>query len=70
MMYGIYEQMTTLQYQCRSLSKQVEDFKSGEKYRQMEKAYKKLLRFHNKEIKRLEYELSKVHSETITVRKY
>lgn len=69
-MYGIYEQITTLQYRCRCLSKQVEDFKSGEKYRQMEEAYKKLLRFHNKEIKRLEYELSKAHSETITVRKY
>jgi len=69
-MYGIYEQITTLQYRCRSLSKQVEDFKSGEKYRQMEEAYKKLLRFHNKEIKRLEYELSKSHSEAVTVRKY
>lgn len=70
MMYGIYEQMTTLQYRCRCLSKQVEDFRSGEKYRQMEEAYKKLLRFHNKEIKRMEYELSKAHSETVTVRKY
>lgn len=69
-MYGIYEQITTLQYRCRCLSKQVEDFKSGEKYRQMEEAYKKLLRFHNKEMKRLEYELSKAHSETVTVRKY
>ena len=69
-MYGICEQITTLQYRCRSLSKQVEDFKSGEKYRQMEEAYKKLLRFHNKEIKRLEYELSKAHSEAVTVRKY
>ena len=70
MMYGIYEQMTTLQCRCRCLSKQVEDFRSGEKYRQMEEAYKKLLRFHNKEIKRMEYELSKAHSETVTVRKY
>lgn len=69
-MYGIYEQITTLQYRCRCLSKQVEDFKSGKKYRQMEKAYKELLRFHNKEVKRLEYELSKAHSETVTVRKY
>ena len=65
-----YEQITTLQYRCRCLSKQVEDFKSGEKYRQMEKAYKELLRFHNKEVKRPEYELSKAHSETVTVRKY
>ena len=45
----------------------MEDFKSGEKYRQMEEAYKKLLRFYNKEIKRLEYELSKAHSETVAL---
>ena len=69
-MRGNFEQMTTLQYRCRSLSKQVDDFKSGEKYRQMEEAYKKLLRFHNKEMKRMKYELSKAHSETVTVRKY
>lgn len=65
-----FEQITTLQYRNRILSKQVEDFKSGEKYLQMERAYKELLRFHHKEIKRLEYELSKAHSETVTVRKY
>lgn len=69
-MRGNFEQITTLQYRCRSLSKQVDDFKSGEKYRQMEEAYKKLLRFHNKEMKRMKYELSKAHSETVTVRKY
>lgn len=65
-----FEQITTLQYRNRSLSKQVEDFKSGEKYRKMEEAYKKLLRFHNQEMKRMAYELSKAHSETVTVRKY
>lgn len=69
-MRGNFEQITTLQYRCRSLSKQVDDFKSGEKYRQMEEAYKKLLRFHNKEMKRMKYELSKAHSEAVTVRKY
>ena len=65
-----FEQITTLQYRNRILLKQVADFKSGEKYLQMERAYAELLRFHHKEIKRLEYELSKAHSETVTVRKY
>lgn len=65
-----FEQITTLQYKNKALSKQVEAFQNGEKYRQMEQDYKALLRFHHKEIKRLEYELSKAHSETVTVRKY
>lgn len=69
-MHGNFEYVTTLQYRNRSLIKQVDDFKSGEKYRKMNEAYEKLLRFHNKEMKRMEYELSKAHGETITVRKY
>lgn len=36
----------------------------------MEREYKKLLRFHEREMRRLEYELSKAHSETVTVRRY
>ena len=32
--------------------------------------YKELLRFHHREMKRLEYELSRAHSETVTVRRY
>ena len=44
-MYGIYEQMTTLQYRYHCLLQQLEAFKSGEKYRKMDEEYKKLLRF-------------------------
>lgn len=69
-MHMDFETVSTLQYRNRSLTKQVEAFKSGEKYIQMETAYKELLRFHHREIKRLEYELSKAHSETVTVRRY
>lgn len=69
-MYMDFEAVTTLQYRNRALSKQVEDFKSGEKYMQMEAEYKKLLRFHHQEMKRMENELSKAHSETVTVRRY
>lgn len=62
--------VSTLQYRNRSLAKQVEAFQSGEKYIQMEAACQKLLRFHHREIKRLESELSRALSETITVRRY
>lgn len=69
-MHGIYEQMTTLQYRYHSVLKQLEEFKSGEKYVKMEAEYKKLLRRYNKKLIEMEYELSKAHSETVTVRKY
>ncbi len=64
------ELVSNLQYRNRSLSKQVEDFRSGEKYRKMDAENKRLIRFHNREMKRMEYELSKAHSETVTVRRY
>lgn len=65
-----FEQLSALRLRLRALEKLAEDFKSGEKYRKMEEEYKGLVRFHNKEIKRPEYELSKAHSETVTVRRY
>lgn len=69
-MHMDFETVSTLQYRNRSLTKQVKDFRSSEKYIQMAADYKELLRFHHREMKRLEYELSKVHSETVTVRRY
>lgn len=69
-MHMDFELVSTLQYRNRSLSKQVEDFKSGEQYRKMDAENKRLMRFHNREMKRMEYELSKAHSETVTVRRY
>ena len=69
-MHGIYEQMTTLQYRYHAVLKQLEEFKSGEKYVKMEAEYQKLLRRYNRKTLQLENELSKAHSETITVRKY
>ena len=65
-----FESFSALQYRNRALSRQVEEFKSGEKYVKMETDYKKLQRFHNREMKRMEHELAKAHSETVTVRKY
>ncbi len=69
-MYMDFELVSALQYQKRALEKQVKDFKSGEKYVKMDAEYKELLRFHHQEMKRMEYELSKAHSETVTVRRY
>ena len=69
-MHMNFEAVSALQYRNRSLSKQVEEFKSGERYVRMEAEIKRLVRFHNREMKRMEYELSKAHSETVTVRRY
>lgn len=69
-MHMDFELVSTLQYHNRSLSKQVEDFKSGEQYRKIGVENKKLIRFHNQEMKRIKYELSKAHSETVTVHQY
>lgn len=65
-----FESFSALQYRNRALSGQVEEFKSGEKYIKMEADYKKLLRFHNQEMKRMKQELARAHSETVTVRRY
>lgn len=65
-----FELVSTLQYRNRSLSRQVEAFRSGEQYIRMEAENKRLVRFHNQEMKRMESELSKAHSETVTVRRY
>lgn len=65
-----FESVSALQYRNRAQSRQIEEFKSGEKYVKMAADYKKLQNFHNKEMKRMERELAKAHSETVTVRKY
>lgn len=65
-----FESFSALRYRNRALSRQVEEFKSGEKYVKTEADYKKLQRFHNQEMKRMKRELARAHSETVTVRKY
>ena len=50
-MYGIYEQMTTLQYRYHCLLQQLEAFKSGEKYRSQ--VMDDLEKEHRKEVERL-----------------
>lgn len=69
-MYMDFEMVSTLQYRNRALSRQVDEFKSGKQYARLEQENKRLLCFHNREMKRMEHELSKAHSETVTVRRY
>ncbi|MEZ3517147.1 MAG: hypothetical protein K1W37_18390 [Lachnospiraceae bacterium] len=57
-----FESFSALQYRNKTLSRQVEEFKSVETYMKMEADYKKLLRFHNQEMKRMKQELVKAHS--------
>lgn len=69
-MYIDFETVSTLQYRNRALLKQVEDFESGERYVRLERENQRLICFHNREMKRMELELARAHSETVTVRRY
>lgn len=63
-----YEFITTLQYRVKSLQAQLEAFRSGNKYLQMEAEYKSLLNTEESRIRKLEVELSHAHAQTIDVR--
>ena len=63
-----YEFITTLQYRVKSLQAQLEAFRSGNKYLQMEAEYKSLLRTEESRIHKLEADLSRAHAQTIDVR--
>lgn len=65
-----FETTSFMQYRINNLRERIEDFESGEIYRKMQAEYDKLLRLHNRTVKQLEYDLSKAHRETVTVRKY
>lgn len=59
---------TALQYQVKNLTKQVEDFASGEKYIKMQREHERALRKRDKKIKMLESQLSMAHAQTVNVR--
>lgn len=65
-----FETISTLQYRNRSQARLIDAFESGEKYVQMDEAYRKMVCFHNREVKKLELKIAKAHAETVTVRKY
>ena len=53
-----YEYISTLQYRVKNLQAQIDAFKSGAKYQQMDAAYKSLLHTEEGRIKKLEFELA------------
>lgn len=60
-----YEFITTLQYRVKNLQAQVDAFKNGSKYLQMDAQYKSMLHTEECRIHKLEVELSKAHAQTI-----
>lgn len=63
-----FEYQSALQYRVKAQARQIAEFESGERYRKLESEYKAVIRSLERRIKELEYELSRSHSETITVR--
>ena len=60
-----YEFITTLQFRIKNLQAQVDAFKNGSKYQQMDAQYKSMLHTEECHIYKLEAELSKAHAQTI-----
>lgn len=63
-----FEYMTALEYRLKAADAQILAFKSGEKYIRMQEEYLKELRILEQKIRKLEDELSRAHSETVSVR--
>lgn len=64
-----FEHITNLQYKVKSLTYQVESFKSGEKYVSMHSEFAKQLDAKNRENKKIKLDLANAHRETVTARK-
>lgn len=58
----------TLRIRLKAAEDKVRAFESGEKYVQMQAQFKSVLREQNQKIRKLEYELSKAHAQTVSVR--
>ena len=67
-MNSSFEYTTTLEYRLKAACAQIQAFKSGEKYVRMEREHQKEVCFLERRIRKLEQELSRVHSEIVTVR--
>jgi len=67
-MHSTFEKLTTLQYQVKALSREVEAFKSGEKYQKMNTEHKNIVRYYECQISKLKQELAEARRETISVR--
>ena len=59
---------TELQYENRALKKQLEDFRTGERFKKMQKNYSRVIAGYIKEISRLKKELADAHAQAVSVR--
>ena len=69
-MLGNFGYMTNLQYKVRGLQHELESFKTGEKYIQMDLKFRAVFDERNREIARLGSELASAHAETVGVRNH
>ena len=63
-----YEMLASYQYRVKSLTFQLNAFRTGQKYLDMKEDAVKLLAAQGREIQRLQSELADAHAETVTVR--
>lgn len=63
-----FERVTILEYRLKAAEAQLRAFRSGEKYVRMEREFQKALRKKDQRIREQDLELSRSHSETISVR--
>ena len=69
-MLGNFEYTTNLLYKVRSLQHELESFRTGEKYTQMDLKFRAVFDERNREIARLGSELATAHAETVGVRNH
>lgn len=63
-----FERVTILEYRLKAAEAQLNAFRSGEKYVRMEREFQKALRKKDQRIREQDLELSRSHSETVSVR--
>ncbi|MDO5809430.1 MAG: transposase [Lachnospiraceae bacterium] len=63
-----FERVTVLEYRLKAAETQLNAFRSGEKYVRMEREFQKALRKKDQRIREQDLELSRSHSETVSVR--
>jgi len=68
-MIGNFEFITNLQYKAKSLQRQLDSFRSGEKYIKMNSEHQAALAAKNREIERLKLELAAAYAGGVTARK-
>ena len=65
-----YEMLTSYQYRVKSLTFQLNAFRTGQKYLDMKEDAEKLLAAEERKIQRLKAEVAIAHAEAVTVRNY